>query len=204
MKKTTTWLFVVSVLMSVSVAVVPLNAKEGEAGAHKGGDAMTEKLKNQSGAQFEKQFLQLMIEHHKEGIDMAQMAVQKAKSGELKGLSEKSMAAQRRDIEQMTGWLKQWHQAEPTPAVVPEASKEKMQKDKAKLEKAEGEEFDRTFLSLMSKHHKGAVSMSELAKEKAQHDEVKQFAEKLIAEQTKEIKEMKQMREKMGKGGKAE
>ncbi len=166
MKARTTWIAVVTGLAAVSVAVSPLTAKEGEARESKGGDAMTEKLKEQSGAEFEKQFLQLMIEHHKDGIHMAEMAVQKAKSTELKGMSEKSIASQKRDIEQMTGWLKQWHQAEPSPTVVPEASKEKMKKDMAKLEKAEGEEFDRTFLAIMPMHHKGAVSMSELAKER--------------------------------------
>ena len=56
--------------------------------------------------------------------------------------------------------------------------------------------YDLQFLDTMSHHHQGAVDMAKVAVEKAQHPELKAFAQKIIADQNKEIAQMKDWREK--------
>lgn len=60
------------------------------------------------------------------------------------------------------------------------------------LEKLSGDEFDKTFIEMMTVHHEGAVAMAELIPSRAKHDEIKTLGQAIIATQTKEIAEMKQ------------
>lgn len=60
------------------------------------------------------------------------------------------------------------------------------------LEKLSGDEFDKTFIEMMTVHHEGAVAMAELIPNRAKHDEIKTLGTAIIAAQTKEIAEMKQ------------
>lgn len=60
------------------------------------------------------------------------------------------------------------------------------------LEKLSGDEFDKTFIEMMTVHHEGAVAMAELIPSRANHEEIKTLGKAIIAAQTKEIAEMKQ------------
>ncbi len=60
------------------------------------------------------------------------------------------------------------------------------------LEKLSGDEFDKTFIEMMTVHHEGAVAMAELIPTRAKHDEIKTLGIAIIAAQTKEIAEMEQ------------
>ena len=54
----------------------------------------------------------------------------------------------------------------------------------------EGDAFDKAFLSEMIVHHQGAVVMAELALKNAQHQEIKDLAQKIIDAQKAEIAQM--------------
>lgn len=54
-----------------------------------------------------------------------------------------------------------------------------------------GDDFDKTFLSEMVIHHKGAVDMAEAALKNAKHQEIKNLANAIISAQNKEISDMK-------------
>lgn len=55
-----------------------------------------------------------------------------------------------------------------------------------------GPRLEATFMSMMIPHHEGAVSMARLATDRAVHPEVKQLAEQIIADQTREIGQFNQ------------
>ena len=61
-----------------------------------------------------------------------------------------------------------------------------------------GDEFDKTFISIMREHHQGAIDMAEEAKKNAKHQEIKDLADGIIKAQTKEINQMKQWQEDWG------
>jgi uncharacterized protein (DUF305 family) len=61
---------------------------------------------------------------------------------------------------------------------------------------AASQPYDLQFLDTMTHHHQGAIDMAETAAKKTQNQELKAFAQKIIADQKKEIGQMKDWREK--------
>lgn len=187
--------------LSLCLAAAPLPAADD---IKMGGmDPMTESLRPLKGKEFEAAFLQQMIHHHQDGVDMATLATTNAQSSAVKKLAEGIITKQKGEITQMTGWLKQWHGKEPMMASNMAGMKdmkggdammkmEAMMKDQmSKLRAAKGAEFDRMFLSMMTEHHQGALEMAKLAVERAEHPELKKLAADIIKDQEKEISEMK-------------
>lgn len=70
--------------------------------------AMTESLRDKQGDEFDKAFIQGMIEHHEGAIEMAKLADQRAGHQEIKTLSRDIIAAQEAEIEEMRHWQKDW------------------------------------------------------------------------------------------------
>jgi uncharacterized protein (DUF305 family) len=152
-------------------------------------------------APYDLQFLDTMTAHHQQAVEMAEMAVDRAARPELKEMARRMMAAQRAEIAQMQGWREQWYAGSPQ-AVNHEMMRAGggQQMDLGSMRAAAGEEFDRMFLSMMIPHHEGAVAMSRDAAEKAEHAEVKRFAQKLVADQQREIRQMRQWQAASGRG----
>jgi uncharacterized protein (DUF305 family) len=55
--------------------------------------------------------------------------------------------------------------------------------------------FDQMFIDMMVPHHESAVAMAEIALERAEHPELKQLAEEIVAAQATEIEQMRTWRE---------
>ena len=51
-------------------------------------------------------FLQMMIPHHQQAIDISQLALKKSHNSELKALAEKISSDQAKEILQMKAWLR--------------------------------------------------------------------------------------------------
>lgn len=64
-----------------------------------------EKLRNE---EFDKKFIELMIEHHKGAIDMARLVLTNTQRPELRSLAEDIISAQSKEIETMKNWSKEW------------------------------------------------------------------------------------------------
>ena len=56
--------------------------------------------------------------------------------------------------------------------------------------------YDLQFIDTMTHHHQGAIDMAKMALSKSSNEELKKFAQKIIADQQKEIGQMKEWREK--------
>ncbi len=69
---------------------------------------MTEMLKPLKGDAFDKAFLEHMIAHHQEAIDMAQLAATNAKHEEIKQLANDILSAHSKEINQMQTWQTNW------------------------------------------------------------------------------------------------
>src|SRR5215208_7403243 len=62
---------------------------------------------------------------------------------------------------------------------------------------AAGNETDAAFITDMTAHHQGAIEMARVARKRAEHPEVRDLADDIIAAQEGEISAMKTIREKM-------
>lgn len=89
------------------------NMMEDKDEMHKtGGDMsmneMTESLKGKTGDEFDKAFINSMIDHHQGAIDMANQARDNAGHDEIKNLTDDIISTQTKEIEMMRQWLKEW------------------------------------------------------------------------------------------------
>ena len=69
---------------------------------------MTEQLKNKSGDDFDKAFIEMMISHHEGAVEMAELIPSRAKHDEVKKLGEAIITAQTKEIADMKQWQKDW------------------------------------------------------------------------------------------------
>lgn len=61
-----------------------------------------------TGEPFDLAFIDAMVRHHQSAIMMAQVAGQRAQHPEVKALAQAIIAAQQREIDEMTGWRAAW------------------------------------------------------------------------------------------------
>jgi uncharacterized protein (DUF305 family) len=149
-------------------------------------------------------FAQMMIPHHREAVEMAEMAETRASDAEVKSLAGKIEAAQQPEIDTMTGWLSAWGKPAPMPSMsgmsMPEATPSMNHgampgamspADMDKLEAAKGTAFDKQFLTMMITHHEGAITMAQDEVKNGSNTDAKALAQKIITDQQAEIATMK-------------
>lgn len=148
-------------------------------------------------------FPQGMIPHHAQAIAMSMMAAQQAGSPQVKDLAARIQAAQRPEIDQMSGWLRGWNAPVP-PMYSPMGGMGQMDHgasdampgmmsdgEMQQLGQATGAAFDRMFLQMMISHHSGAVMMAKVELNGGQNPDVRQLAQRIIDAQQREITEMR-------------
>ena len=146
-------------------------------------------------------FVQRMIPHHAQALEMTALVAGRAASPELPLLAERITISQRDEIAQMERWLRDRGEQVPTAhashpghsTLIPGMLDDK---DLEALGRARGAEFDRLFLSSMIQHHRGAVAMvTQLygTPGAAQDDTVFKFADDVGVDQTTEIARMERM-----------
>ncbi|MDT0453403.1 DUF305 domain-containing protein [Streptomyces hesseae] len=146
-------------------------------------------------------FAQGMIPHHRQAIVMADMAQEHASSSDVKALAQKIKKAQTPEIETMTTWLKSWGEQVPqgmggmghgnasaTPGMGMMSDH-----DMDQLKGATGNAFDTMFLTMMIKHHEGAVDMANTEKRQGAYGPAKEMAGSIVTSQTAEIARMRKM-----------
>lgn len=129
------------------------------------------------------QFVPMMIQHHRDGIEMARVAEQKAATAEVKALAAKIRAAQERDVPELqrfqknsTGTTGTAGQDEAHAAMMREQSQISI----ARVRDASGKDVDRAFLEEMASHHQMAIDM--VHGTKFQNSALKQKAAKMAAD----------------------
>ncbi|SDP62909.1 Uncharacterized conserved protein, DUF305 family [Pedococcus dokdonensis] len=142
-------------------------------------------------------FAQTMVPHHQQAVQMADLALTRASSADVKALATKIKAAQDPEIATMTGWLGTW--GAPTGSAdmngvagMNHGSDGMMsQADMTKLSQASGAQFDRMWLTMMVAHHQGALTMANDVLATTKDTQVRTLAQSIIDGQTKEIAAMK-------------
>ncbi|TDD13333.1 DUF305 domain-containing protein [Nonomuraea diastatica] len=139
-------------------------------------------------------YVQDMIVHHRQALDMALLAPNRAESPKVKGLADRIKAAQAPEIQYMTTWLREQEQKVPDHHAAHDgmpgmATPEQMEA----LRAATGKDFDRMFLQLMINHHQGAITMSEKVLSSGSHIRIEELASDVSVTQLAEIRRMREM-----------
>ena len=147
-------------------------------------------------------FMQDMIPHHHQALEMAALVADRTNSPELVDIAGRINASQKDEIAFMQQWLRERGEAVPDPTahhamhmahqMAGMASPEQM----ADLAAAKSTAFDRLFLQLMIRHHEGAVTMVEELREQpgSAFDPVLfEFTNDIVNDQGVEIERMNAM-----------
>lgn len=149
-------------------------------------------------------FMQGMIVHHAQALEMTSLLADRTSSEELRRLALRIEISQKDEIGLMERWLRA--RGEPVPDHSPPVAHRgrdlmpgMLTPDQmARLTRARDEAFDRLFLELMIQHHRGAITMVRNLLSRsgaAQEPETFQFAADVDADQLMEIRRMRRMLE---------
>ena len=155
-------------------------------------------------------FMQNMIPHHHQAVEMANLVAARTNSSDVTEIAGRIKAAQADEISFMQDWLRDRGEHAPDPTkksgkhggkhaghdmadgsvqMVGMATKDEMKQ----LARSKGTDFDRMFLTLMIAHHKGALTMVKMLHKKpgSAYDPVLfEFTNDIVADQSAEIEKM--------------
>jgi len=136
-------------------------------------------------------FAQMMIPHHEQAIELADMALDPTlmASEQVKALASQIKAAQDPEIDVMTQWLTEWDQPLMDMSEDHSMAMEGMLSidELGALGQLTGEEFDQAWVSAMIAHHKGAIKMADTVKAEGESALVQELADAIIQAQKSEI-----------------
>jgi uncharacterized protein (DUF305 family) len=140
-------------------------------------------------------YLQMMVAHHEQGLQMVRIAERSARKPELVTLLKAVDVTQADEVTLIKGWLEGWKK--PTtvdhapnahadhgglPATGPEEMKA--------LQDAEGSSAESTFINLFVAHQHNAVEMANMERTGGANDEAKAFAERVKQSRTDQIRQL--------------
>ena len=139
-------------------------------------------------------FVQGMIPHHQQAIEMAGLIDGRTDRPELTKVAKDVSVTQSAEVGKMQGWLQAWgkpatgmgemdHGASPMPGMMGQAEMDELMGLK-------GTRFDLAFVDMMTRHHQGAIEMATTELGAGSLGEVKQLAQQIITAQQREIQQM--------------
>ena len=143
-------------------------------------------------------FLQGMISHHAQAMEMSALAESRSAREEVELLADRIALSQEDEISMMQDWLEERGLQAPAADAHHEAGFDLMpgmlsQEEFAELEQASGTEFDSLYLQYMIGHHEGALEMVENLLDQfgsAQDAVLYAFTTDVTSDQTSEIERM--------------
>ncbi|MDF2388570.1 DUF305 domain-containing protein [Nostoc ellipsosporum NOK] len=164
--------------------------------------------------QIDQHFIEMMVPHNNQAVEMADIALSRAQHPEIKKLAVVIKREQNREIQQMKTWYKAWYGKEvPITAMTHQemmarhqcmgqqmnpgmmkmpmnCNKSSMNVDLVALKNAS--DFDKEFIRQMIPHHRMAVMMAQMVANKATKPEIANLAQSIIKTQTTEINQMQE------------
>ena len=137
-------------------------------------------------------FVQMMIPHHEQAVDMSDMVLSKSNiNPEIEALAKQIKGAQQPEIDMMNPWLEAWGRIE-----MPEGShhssadgamtEEQMQA----LDEANSADGQRLFLEGMIRHHEGAIKMAQAEIASGKNPDATTLAKNIAESQQAEVDTM--------------
>ena len=140
----------------------------------------------------DREFVRLTIPHHRQGVQMAELAIERASSDDVKEMAQHTRNDQRQETAKLEGLLATVGLS-PDDATPDETMAAGMQQMLEYLGQQQGHMFDASFLAMMMNHHIGAIHMAEVEAAGGQHDELVSMARSTHGKQMKELEQMREM-----------
>ncbi|MCG5466590.1 DUF305 domain-containing protein [Micromonospora sp. MED01] len=139
-------------------------------------------------------FAAMMASHHQDGIELAQMALDKSTNDGVRAVAQRAQQNQQAQLPQLQS-IAQSGSMSPQP---PEAPLAKFnEQEMAELQQLSGTEFDRKWLDTFSSHHMSAIMMSDLQRDSAD-TRARDLASQIRDQQLQDVTEMNNLRAQLG------
>jgi uncharacterized protein (DUF305 family) len=115
---------------------------------------------------FDQGYMRRMAAHHAQGVELAQLAIEKAQDSYLRNLAHLMGADQKGEIAVFQQWWRSWFAGDlPLPFLQEHATMPGMlsAEQVESLRRTNGADFDPLFVTLMTAHHQGAITMADEA-----------------------------------------
>jgi uncharacterized protein (DUF305 family) len=169
-------------------------------------------------------FARRMIPHHRQAVEMAELADERAGSRQVRTLAVKIEKAQGPEITRMSGWLEAWGQRAPASGSASGRGQHGQygqhhgqhgqgahqeghggqgmsgmmdEREMNGLKAARGKDFDEKFLTMMVGHHEGAVEMARTERSQGRYEPAKKLASAVVSAQSAEIRDMRALRKRL-------
>ncbi len=154
-------------------------------------DMMDRMSKMKMTGDFDHDFATMMIEHHQGAIDMSQMLLKSGKDEKLKDMTKKGISMQKDGQKELRAFISKHKMESSKNGTDHNELMTAMDKMKAEMKsmKMSGD-MDKDFAMMMVMHHKSGIDMANHEVSHGKATELKQMAQKMIDEQTKETKEL--------------
>ena len=151
-----------------------------------------------SGPQLETTFMGGMIGHHEAAIAMARLELRRGTNRQIRRMARSIITSQRREVKEMTAWLKTWYGLTPEQAVdhAPQPASTQIRAMEAMMGQdmiaplqatAAGPGFDVKFVGMMVAHHQMALLETPPEQDSGIHVELVHTANNIALSQEQEI-----------------
>jgi uncharacterized protein (DUF305 family) len=165
----------------------------GQMGLGSGG--MAKQMVMENGKYSDRAFIDAMVPHHQGAIAMAEVALDNAEHEEIKELSRNIISSQQAEIEELKAIKKEEFGTSNVPMEMSQEQMRGMGMMMNPQELANREPFDKAFIDAMIPHHRSAVEMANVARQKSEVPEIKELAENIVMAQEAEIELMTHWRQ---------
>ncbi len=190
-------IIILALVVTIAVMAIGSDRHNGVPGIHKDGMHSGDKSTSSKLSGADVMFLQMMIPHHQQAVDISELAITKSKDAELIALATVIRDGQAGEIIQMKNWLEEagsdmdmGHAGHDMGGMLTES-------ELSALKASQGSAFDRLWLEGMTNHHNGALHMTTMISD-AQNPELRKFAEEIIEVQSAQNAQMKTMLSRLG------
>ncbi|MER6944435.1 DUF305 domain-containing protein [Nonomuraea sp. NPDC000554] len=137
-------------------------------------------------------FVQMMVQHHRQGIELVKVGEAKATRPELKTLAAAIETTQQDEVEMMLRWLHAWDQPLTAPTQAHEHHGGMPETDRRKIAALRSSgHFERDFLTLLIAHQGDAVRMAGNEESGGANPAVKRWAAQVEASRKAQIEQMR-------------
>jgi len=155
-----------------------------------GDDSSSDTAAGAAGNAVDRAFVADMVPHHESAVTMAKIAQERGESAFVKQLADDIVRTQNEEIDVMRSEDRTLAEAGVQKGSLGVAEhKMGMGADVASLKTAEP--FDKAFITMMTPHHEGAVTMAKAELSKGQSTKLKLLAQDIVTAQEREIAAMR-------------
>lgn len=135
-------------------------------------------------------FVANMAPHHMAGVELGRLAASKGVNAKVKSIGQAIDTTQTSELGKLNGFLKTFGGAQPK--MLPPVDERGMM-DTKKLTATSGQDFDRTWLDVISAHHGAAIQMAQIEVAGGQYGPAKSLAKSIISTQSRELSEFNKL-----------